>query len=229
MKIFPFLLLRRGLYESLAEERSPSSSNLIVNKIIKDRNKKLTFRIISNVILKDVNKYTHLLEHIVINDNGIFLLSTFNIKGDIEASISSSYWKIINEDKEEYIVNPFINNDINKNLLENYFNNKYVIHPLIINMRNNINEDIKDLIKLNDIGNYLSTYPSENKLNKEEIQIIYKNLIHYIKNQPSIDEHISNMDKYHKLIQKDKCPYCVNKLIKKDGQLFCPSCKRFIY
>ena len=223
--------MRAMLFASMVDNKdNKPNNNLIVQEIIKHGDKKITFRIVSHVILKDNDGYTHLLEHIVICNNGIFVISPLSQKGDITINVADRFWKEIDEGKENNINNPYILANINARYLEQYFNEEYHIKPVVVFLRNN-NKDkkIPSIINLNELGAYLSTYKNEYVLDKTTVTMLYKRLLSYIKIQPSIDEHINNTKKYYSAIEKKHCPYCDNDLIEKDEHLYCPSCSKYVY
>lgn len=223
---FPFL--RFGIYAALIEARAGDNrtDNFVVKEIIRHASKKMCFRIISHLILKDNAGYTHLIDHLVICNNGLFLITQSILKEESNIDITKRSWKYDEKD----IPNSSLISTTNLDLVKGFLNDKYDINPLVVFLNNIIKENkTPNFINLSSLGEYLSTYQSKNKLEKEEIIKIYKSFVSYIKHQPSLEEHIDNMKRYHEYIKDNKCPYCLNKIELGDEPISCPKCSKTIY
>ncbi len=172
--------------------------------------------------INDKTSMTHQIDHILIHPLGVFLLETKNYYGRIEIDrLTKTWYKIVNN-KRIRISNPLSQNKGHLVILNRVLSKKYEVIPLIVFVKNNApyidNTSNDNLINLDDLLLFISSYPSRRVLSNNEIDKI-KETIERTSYSVSSNEHIENI-KILKAYKKEqegqisyalttsKCPWC---------------------
>ena len=126
--------------------------------------------------INDKTSMTHQIDHILIHPLGVFLLETKNYYGRIEIDrLTKTWFKIVNN-KRIRISNPLSQNKGHLVILNRLLSKKYEVIPLIVFVKNNApyidNTSNDNLINLDDLLLFISSYPYRRVLSKEEIDNI---------------------------------------------------------
>lgn len=228
------MIARFLLYYALRTSSTPISYDKKVERYfttyLKNHvNKNIAYRLINKFIIPDQYGYSHLIDHVIINNHSIFAIKLVDIKGEIEVDKEGLYWKY----NEQEVFNPIKEIDELAKYLKDIFQGIYEVSPLVIFLRNNAPKGIKDnVINMEEAPKYLDTFYSEREYSRDEVIHIYKTLLHLYNKQPSLVEHKDNVSRFNRLIKNRICPFCGEKIYeeKEDGvtHLTCssyPLCK----
>lgn len=195
-------------------------------------------KIINNLIICGENGMSHQIDHIVIRENGIFVLETKNYFGAISGKEDDSYWfKSFNRKGKlitERIPNPLKQNKSHIRNIRKIIGANYHPAGLIVLVQNNADpldifcvsniKDINDKISIcdtewltyNDIDNlYNLLLKNEYDMNEEQHVKKVKNLKQKI---------VDNQKEMRVAIETRKCPRCKSELSVKGTQYSCPNC-----
>lgn len=176
-------------------------------------------RQINNLIIKDENNFTHQIDHIEIRENGIFVIETKSLSGQIYGRENSRTWTqyFYNNEKYEF-VNPLLQNKSHVYYINQLLQNKYKINSLVVFAQNNADKvNIHNVINLSELKGYLSNYDDGTRLSITDIDRIYNILI---SNNANISnkEHVKNIKQMQYNINNNICPRCNSELQLKHGQ-----------
>lgn len=146
--------------------------------------------IINNIYFRTSDNKTHQIDHVVIYKNGIFCIETKNIKGSIIGSNDSKMWA----SHSIKFLNPMIQNNTHVRLLEEFYNNKYRIHSIVVFVNENKPKDVsKEVVNLSELKDYVKNYETDTILSSEQMKDIYNKLLDQKDNSGvTKKEHISN-------------------------------------
>ena len=93
----------------------------------------LPHKIINNLILEDKGKYTQ-IDHILINQNGIYVIEDKTYEGFIVGKKKDRMWYNILEDEKNYFFNPIFQNLIHCDILKDKlsFKDLQLIHNVVV-------------------------------------------------------------------------------------------------
>lgn len=198
----------------------------IVAKVLE--NISINTKVINDIILNDNGK-SRQIDHIVINEYGVFVIETKNYGGVIYGKELSENWSQYLKNKKYELKNPIHQNyghyKIVKKLLEEETDE---IEPIVVFIKRcKLKLETKSKVVYHDqLRNYIKS--KEKVLNAEKIDQIYKILMdNRVKNEETIKNHNYNVKKYveykESIASKGKCPRCNGDLIlrkSKNGKFY---------
>ncbi len=204
--------------------KSPHGKGLIGEYIIRfnlGKTKQGEKYIINDLILKGENGKTSQIDHILINENGVFVIETKNYSGRIYGNESQLQWtQVLNYGKiKNRIYNPIKQNDTHIYRLRELVDVSFPIKSIIVFVQGNtryINSD-----KVYTIEQMREQIKKKQKrtLTEKEMEELYEKII-YLKesNTTTLKEHIKNSNQTIIETEKGICPRCGNKLIKRNSK-----------
>lgn len=171
-----------------------------------------------NYTFYDKYKKSHQIDHIIIKENGIFVIETKNVYGNIYGKEDMKDWDVYQDQTYVTIRNPVKQNDSHVFHITQILNYKYDIHSIVVFVRDNAGKiNIENVINLNELYSYLKNFPCKRKLNKQEIHNIFVKLA---KKETYISEetHREIIEKTQHDIDNDICPFCGGKLVVRNGK-----------
>ena len=196
-------------------------------------------RLINNLILLGDNNVSHQIDHILIRENGIFVIETKNYYGEISGGEEDSFWTrsffVKGKRKRTLFHNPLKQNQSHIRAIKKVIGRNYPIYTFVVFIENNA--DGLDLFNVCNSGSLLSRInllTSDNPLSKEEIERVYNTLLDH-EAYLSTDDHLNrikeaetsrkdNQKKMRLAIEKRMCPACGKNLLIKGHSLVCPGC-----
>ena len=188
-----------------------------------------------STFINERSEMTHQIDHILIHPHGVFVIETKNYYGKINCDTHDSFWLKENRGKVERISNPLKQNKSHVTMVKRAINNEVEVIPVVIFVKNNAPYmGDENVINLKDLRLFISTYPYERILEKEEIDSLYKT-IKSKTSKVSKAEHLENIG-YLKQIRKENqdeisealesgiCPRCGGKIINEDYKYSCSKC-----
>lgn len=143
-------------------------------------------KIINNIVIKTPDGRTSQIDHILINEYGIFVVETKNYGGNVYGGLTRQNWLQYIGDKKESFYNPVMQNETHiKRLrevlcIEHLY--QYKIYSIVVFVQNNANKiDIANVINLSDLIPYINSF-NVKTMTTNEIESIYHQLL-TIKNQ----------------------------------------------
>ena len=143
-------------------------------------------KIINNIVIKTSDGRTSQIDHILINEFGIFVVETKNYSGNIYGGLTHQNWLQYIGDRKESFYNPVMQNETHiKRLrevlcIEHLY--QYKIYSIVVFVQNNANKiDIANVINLSDLIPYVNSF-NVKTMTTNEIESIYHQLL-TIKNQ----------------------------------------------
>lgn len=177
------------------------------------------FKLINNLTLEGENGITHQIDHIFINENGVFVLESKSLYGEIKGTINDTVWIKIVREQRINIHNPILQNKSHVKIVRKLLGPKVDIISAVIFTLNNAPYFPNDnVINLNDLSMFVNEYPYARKMDNKEIDAIY-NFLLLKESDSSMEQHLDNIKKikkerneHHKEIrfalENRKCPRC---------------------
>lgn len=168
MSYFPFIIIT-GLRMSKTKIEDIKALEKGVERYLASHvSKDLSYRMISSF---KFNQYY--INHIVINNNGIFIINIVDVIGDIHGSMNDKYWEVNNTRFD----NPILLSDIEAEKIREILDDRYVIYPIILLANpNNMDHLIDNVLTINELPSYLDTYKGDRKYDRSEVIEIYQKL-----------------------------------------------------
>lgn len=143
-------------------------------------------KIINNIVIKTSDGRTSQIDHILINEFGIFVVETKNYSGNVYGGLTHQNWLQYVGNRKESFYNPVMQNETHiKRLrevlcIEHLY--QYKIYSIVVFVQNNANKiDIANVINLSDLIPYINSF-NVKTMTTNEIESIYHQLL-TIKNQ----------------------------------------------
>lgn len=193
------------------------------------------FKLINNLTLEDDRGLTHQIDHIFINENGVFVFESKSLYGEIYGDNSDTVWVKIVRGQKINIHNPLIQNKSHVKIVRKLLGNKVdIISAVIFTLNNAPYFPNENVINLSDLSLFVNEYPYKRKMKREEIDAINNYLLHK-ESDSSMEEHLSNIKKIkderhqqHKemsfAIEHRKCPRCGAPIKEKNNIFKCSKC-----
>lgn len=196
-------------------------------------------RLINNLVLLGDNGVSHQIDHILIRENGIFVIETKNYYGLIEGKEEDSFWTrsyfVKGKVKKATFHNPLKQNQSHIRAIKKIIGKDYPIFCFVVFVQNN--SESLALFSACDARNIIqriNLLTSEKPLLKAEIEAINELLLAkeaYLNTESHVNN-IKNAEKSRKAAQKEMrlaiekkiCPKCGNPLILKNNELECSKC-----
>lgn len=200
-------------------------------------------RLINNLVLLGDNNISHQIDHILIRENGIFVIETKNHFGRITGLEDDSFWKKTypykGRIKTETFHNPLKQNQSHIRIIKRILGKNYPIYCFVVFVRNNVDElDLFNVCGPAEILKRINLITSERPLSKEVIESIYQTLLDkeaYVNDEmhlESIKKITKDRREYQKqiriAIEKKICPDCGGILSIVPNGLKCSKCNKLI-
>ncbi len=164
------------------------------------------------------------IDHLFLNENGIFVIETKNYRGRIYGDEDSKNWtQVFNYGKNKYsFYNPIKQNKSHIYYLKQLLKDYDINYNSIIVFFDNTTRYIKSstpVIRISQLKNTIASCNSQKKISSEEIDKIYNFLINY-KSTGSVKlkDHIQNINKRLTNIERNICPRCQNPLVERKSK-----------
>jgi hypothetical protein len=176
-------------------------------------------RQINNLILVDDNGKSHQIDHVEIRQNGIFCIETKNYIGWIFGNENQEKWtQTLYTGEKHQFTNPLKQNKSHIYHISRALGGKYKINSVVVMVQNNADKiSCKNVVNLDDLKSYLKNYDDGTNYSSEEMDAIYDKLVS-AKTDMSNREHLANIKKTQKELDKGICPRCGGKLVERNGQ-----------
>ena len=200
-------------------------------------------RLINNLVLLGENKVSHQIDHILIRENGVFVIETKNYYGNITGLEDDSYWKksffIKGKIKTETFHNPLKQNQSHIRIIKRVIGKDYPIYCFVVFIQNNVDGiDLFNVCGLKDVLKRINLITIDNPLSKATIEHIYNTLLD---NEAYVNDemHLQSIEKIKKdrrdyqkelrqAIEKKICPQCGGILSIAPNGLKCTRCNNFV-
>jgi hypothetical protein len=162
-------------------------------KTTKSRKKK----ILNNVILEVEYGNTTQIDHILINEYGVFVIETKNYKGVVYGTEGKNYWRQYLKNKSFTFYNPIKQNENHIKHLKEMFGKKYPYYSEIVFVGSTVKKIDSDVVfSLNELGYYLDSFKKK-ALRKKDIKALYRAIQSTQKHKWKMNRvHLRNMKKY---------------------------------
>ena len=154
--------------------------------------------IINNLILKDENGKTSQIDHLIINQSGIYVIETKNYKGTIYGDEQDFNWiQELNNGKQYEFYSPVKQNLTHINMVRKTIQMQVPMYSIIVFIKGNIdNVNSNKVYRLKSFIENIKHY-EKIKISVETVEEIYTILKDYKDNpRATIKEHINNINKF---------------------------------
>ncbi len=212
---------RRRYYPRLTPEEKGIVGEYLVSKKLGGTIPGVQY-IINDIILSDGTK-TSQIDHIFINENGIFIIETKNYSGYIFGKDFDRNWvQILNKKIKNTFYNPVMQNNGHVNMLQKVTKTKLPIIPLVVFIEADISHVISNYTcSINELTSIVNKPRNKTITTKERLDLY--NLINELDEKYGISnqEHANNLRNV--VIPQTKnprtiCPICKGKLVKRRGK-----------
>ena len=200
-------------------------------------------RLINNLVLLGDNQMSHQIDHILIRENGIFVIETKNYYGIISGKEDDINWKktypVKGKIKSEFFHNPLKQNQSHIRMIRRTIGKDYPIYCFVVFIKDNADGiDLFNVCGPKDILKRINLITTDKPLDKVTIEHIYQTLL-YAEADVNDEAHLNNIKKvvkdrraYQKeirtAIEKKICPQCGGILIIHKNGLKCTKCGKVI-
>ena len=221
-------------------KRGEEGEQLVSNELDRDPS---FHRLINNLVLLGDNNVSHQIDHILIRENGIFVIETKNHFGKITGLEDDSYWKKTypckGRIKTETFHNPLKQNQSHIRVIKRIIGKDYPIYCFVVFVKNNVDElDLFNVCGMQDILKRINLITSDTPLSESMIESIYQTLLD---NEAYVNDemHLESIKKITKdrrehqkqlrmAIEKKICPDCGGILSIVPNGLRCSKCNKLI-
>ena len=223
-----------------AAKKGEEGENKVISVLEKD---KLYHRLINNLVLLGQNNVSHQIDHILIRENGIFVIETKNYYGEIKGNEDDSYWT-----RSYYVKrmlrtvkfnNPLKQNQSHIRSIVRLIGRNYPVYCFVVFTQNNADGiDLFNVCNINSLLNRINMMVDDVSINKNEIDKIADILLTNeadVNNEQHIEkvkEVTANRQKHQKkmreAIEKRICPHCGGQLILTANGLKCAKCTNIL-
>ncbi len=162
------------------------------------------------------------VDHIVINQNGVFVIETKNYSGRIYGAEGQTKWtQVLAYGKvKNSLYNPIMQNGMHIKHLSKILDRKDIFRNMVVFVQNNTYEIVSDkLVPLSNISTVMNTPFLEAPLTSDEIVALYNALMAYREGHAiSKAEHVRNIETLQNNIENHICPRCGNELVLRNGK-----------
>ncbi|MGN1168790.1 MAG: NERD domain-containing protein [Acutalibacteraceae bacterium] len=177
--------------------------------------------IINNLVLETAPEKTSQIDHVVINQNGVFVIETKNYSGRIYGNDSQQNWtQVLNYGKvKNHFYNPVKQNHTHKYKIQELLPQGTPIFPIVVFVKGNtLFIQSKSVYTVRGAIRKLKT-PTDKQLSFDEMSSIYDILANQNKsNTIRNSEHVENIKKMKYNIDNNICPRCGNTLVLRHGK-----------
>ncbi|HPG92452.1 MAG TPA: NERD domain-containing protein [Clostridia bacterium] len=189
-------------------------------KIILGKTKEGEKYIINNFMLVDNGKSSQ-IDHILINQNGVFVIETKNYSGRIYGNQSQQEWtQVLSYGKIKHkLYNPIKQNATHIYRLKKLLPEETYIKSVVVFVQNNTKYiQAQGVLNLGQLAKCIKT-SGDHSLCPSEMSNIY-NLLLKAKNECSVTnwEHIAKIETMKENIQNNICPRCGGNLVERNGK-----------
>lgn len=174
MRFFRYAF-RSALQISKEHLASPRVKGFIGEKEVKETLKEEKF-LINNIVIKEgVNTQ---IDHIVINERGIFVIETKNYRGLIKAKIHGKFWVQYINKKQYPFYNPLVQNNFHLEVLGKLFPEfkSYLKSVVVFTNSAKLAFAIDNVVQIDNLKSYLSSFNAL-EFPKQKQQEIYELLL----------------------------------------------------
>src|SRR5690625_5209496 len=225
MQIIIVIVIILIFYNYIKKHNKQNRSNIIgqkgENKVRRHigssvKNKKY---VLNNITIFKNNISTQ-IDHIIINQKGVFVIETKNHSGQIYGSEDDYNWtQVLNYGKNKYeLYNPIKQNETHINFLNEIINDRSIIYSIIVFQKAKLY--VKSTTTVGNISIIQKTInESHTVLSVEEINDIYNKILKLKDdNKELANKHVENLERKKVLINQNICPYCNVDLIRRKGR-----------
>ena len=196
--------------------------------------------LINNLILLGDNGVSHQFDHILIRHNGVFVIETKNIYGDISGTVDDSMWnttiRVRGRNQPKKFPNPIKQNRAHIRYLIKVLGKNIPFISIVVFVDNDVSKlGIYTVMNLDQLNNRITLWESDTSLSLKEMKAINDTLLRLEADIQS-DDHVGNIEKlkqerrykrqeYVLVIEKGLCPICGNKVQMNKNVYTCPRCK----
>lgn len=225
MKGLVYILIIIGilLFAILSWTKTPQGKGFmgeLMVKILIGKSKEGKRFVINNYMLVDEGKSSQ-IDHILINENGVFIIETKNYAGRIYGNEKQLEWtQVLAYGKvKNKLYNPLKQNATHIFRLNKILAKDVRLKSIVVFVQNNTKyidaDNVIPLYKLRKVVNE----PLGNKLTNEQMKIIYESLKEArLDCKVSNKEHIKGINQLKDNIKNNICPRCGGSLIEKNGK-----------
>ncbi len=176
--------------------------------------------VINNLLFEDKYGNSCQIDHVLINQYGIWIIETKNFAGKIIGKENAREWlHYLGNEKFEFY-NPVMQNATHIDRLTNYIKKKSVFHNIVVFMYDADISGVRSdhVCGVTKLRKILSDSSNKSLLSPKEMEKYYSILMS-LKQSCSIDldEHIENIKSAQYKIQNNICPRCGGKLVLRKG------------
>ena len=219
-----------------AIKKGEEGENLVASILDKDTK---YHHLINNLVLLGDNGISHQIDHILIRENGVFVIETKNYYGLIEGKEEDSFWTrsyfVKGKVKKATFHNPLKQNQSHIRAIKKIVGKDYPIYCFVVFVQNNSESlALFSACDARNIFQRINLLTSDKSLSKGEIDMINDSLLSkeaYL----NTDDHVSNIKNAEKsrkdaqkemrlAIEKKICPKCGRPLVLNKNELKCSNC-----
>jgi len=168
----------------------------------------------------DGDRCSSQIDHILINENGVYVIETKNFEGTIYGDAEHENWLCYypnGEHKQFY--NPVKQNNGHVNVVKKILPENAPVFGIVVFVQNNANKILLDgVVGLNQLGSELNRQRSEKKLSQMQILQLYISL--FVRRTNSSDSERQHIEDINRMLCEKStiCPRCGGALVERTGK-----------
>lgn len=221
-------------------KRSTKKGDIGEQIVIDELNKDKDSYLINNLILLGENGVSHQFDHILIRNNGVFVIETKNYYGQIKGALEETMWEksFIKRGRlvSERFMNPLKQNNAHIRFLKKVLGRDVPFFNFVVFVNNDVsNLGIYNVVNLDKLLLRIMTCESDKMLTANEMKALNDKLL-LLEADIQTDDHVDNIQDLKRkrrekqqdikmVLEKSICPMCGSKISMNKNVYLCPRCK----
>ena len=172
----------------------------VINKILRIKDKLGECYLYNDVYL-EIEDNIYQIDHVLITQNGVFVIETKAVSGRIIADTSKQMWSGLVYGNRTSFLNPLYQNKLHIEALKYIFGDGFEYHSIIVFTERNKPDNLpNNVTNIRDLQDYLLSFECDTKLSSAEMKYFKTNLDDIQKSKTEFKKKHKEKLKYHNTI-----------------------------
>jgi hypothetical protein len=222
MYVFVAALIAAVLVAALICFNTPKGKGKLGEALVRlviGRNKKNKRYVINDFIFR-IGEKTVQIDHVVIKENGVFVIETKNYFGKIYGNDRKKNWLLVQgKGKKQSIYSPVKQNQAHIAALSSALPLNVYLKSLVVFVQNNTeNIDSSSVIPIKVLKKQLALPSKTKPYTVPEMKSIYESMLALQNSEITEKTHLQRLKEVRENIEHNICPYCKRPLVTRNGE-----------